>query len=266
MLNIQYIKATTLSDAWYQCIFKIITDGTIFSIDRGSFANQKRLEFDWITIHIKYPNILPLLPQIEPQYNIPNPVNDDYLNDYLPYLMTGELKEGESYTYGQRLTAYPIKYPINNIISYWSDILIDEIDELINLGIIKKYNDNWVLNQIELVIWMYKNKGIRNNQLVLQIAHPTDMLLKDPPCLRHIDTRIQNNTLHFYPYFRSWDLWAGTPANLAAIQLLKEYISSELNVKDGEIIASSKGLHVYDYTFDLIKRLRQNESYILKQG
>lgn len=266
MLNIQYIKATNLNDAWYQTIFRILHEGTVFTIDRGSFANQKRLEFDWITIHIKYPNVLPLLPQIEKHYNIPNPVDDDYLDNYLPYLMTGELKDGESYTYGQRLTAYPIKYPINNITEQWSNILIDEIDELINLEIIKEADDGWILNQIELLIWIYKNKGFRNNQMILQVSHPTDMLLKDPPCLRHIDTRIQNGKLHFYPYFRSWDLWAGTPANLAAIQLLKEYISNELNIEDGEIIASSKGLHIYDYTFDLIKQLRKDESCILKAG
>ncbi len=42
-------------------------------------------------------------------------------------------------------------------------------------------------------------------------------------------------------------------AALAAIQILKEYMSSEIEVEDGEIIASSKGLHLYDYSFDLAK-------------
>ena len=77
--------------------------------------------------------------------------------------------------------------------------------------------------------------------MVLQIAHPTDTLLLDPPCLRSIDTRIQDNKLHFVIYFRSWDLWGGFPANLAAIQQMKEYMASQIGVEDGEIIASSKG-------------------------
>ncbi|MFC2040763.1 hypothetical protein ACFLTY_00365, partial [Chloroflexota bacterium] len=51
----------------------------------------------------------------------------------------------------------------------------------------------------------------------------------------------------------SWDLWAGFPSNLAAIQLLKEYMSSEIGVGDGELIASSKGLHLYDYSWDLAR-------------
>ena len=100
--------------------------------------------------------------------------------------------------------------------------------------------------------------------MVLQVAHPNDMLLQDPPCLRSIDTRIQDNKLHFFPYFRSWDLWNGLPANLGAIQLLKEYITSEIGIEDGEIIATSKGLHIYDYVFDLAKVLRMRDNMKLK--
>ena len=268
MLNIQHIKATSLSDAWFQTIFKILKEGTVFTIDSGSNEKQERLEFDWFSIQITHPNVLPLIPQIEPHFNIPNPVEDDYLDNYLPYLMTDELQKGESYTYGQRLAGYKIDYPIDLANKLpWSNILIHDINELIDLKIIKqKKNKQWVVNQIELLIWTYRNKGYRNNQMILQVGHPTDMLLQDPPCLRHIDTRIQDGKLHFYPYFRSWDLFNGFPANLAAIQLLKEYIATELNIEDGEIIASSKGLHIYDYAFELIKRLQMKEGYNFKRS
>ena len=117
------------------------------------------------------------------------------------------------------------------IMSMWKGILLDEIEELKERKIIfydPKF-EVWCLNQIELLIWTYKNKGFRNNQMVLQVAHPSDMLLIDPPCLRHIDTRIQDGKLHFYPYFRSWDLWGGFPANLGGIQLFKEYIAADRN-------------------------------------
>ena len=42
-------------------------------------------------------------------------------------------------------------------------------------------------------------------------------------------------------------------SNLAGIQLLKEYVASELGVEDGELIALSKGLHLYDYTWELAR-------------
>lgn len=260
MMNIQYIEARDLGDAWFQTIYRLLEEGKEFTIDRGSYAGQKRIEFDYVTVNIKYPGTRPLLPKIEQHFGIPDPVEADYLDDYLPYLMTGELKEGEAYTYGQRLTKYPIDYPIDKCKSLpWNGILIDEIDTLLDEGIIIQ-EDKFYLNQIELLIWTYKNKGYRNNQMVLQVAHPTDMLLKDPPCLRQIDTRIQDDQIHFYPNFRSWDAWGGFPANLGGIQLLKEYVSSCIGVNDGNIIASSKGLHIYDYSLSLAKDLRMIKS------
>jgi thymidylate synthase len=41
---------------------------------------------------------------------------------------------------------------------------------------------------------------------------------------------------------------------------MKEYMASEIGVEDGEIIASSKGLHLYDYAVPLAKiRLMRGE-------
>lgn len=251
------IEATSLPDAWFQTVYKCIEAGRDFIIDKGSYAGQKRLEFDYITIHIKYPGAKPLLPQIPGQYSLPNPVADDYLDDYLPYLMTGELKPGESYTYGQRICRYPLPSEYQTYSSPENrDLLVQDEEILNNRNIIIEQDGKLLLNQIGLLIQTYKNSGFRNNQMVLQVAHPTDMLLKDPPCLRHIDTRIQDGRLHFIIYFRSWDLWAGFPANLAGLQQMKEYIASEIGVEDGEMMVSSKGLHLYNYVWELAEILR----------
>jgi len=272
MLNLQFIKATNLDDAWHQTLFKMLEEGTVFKIDRGSYEGQKRLEFDFITVQVQHPGTRPLLPQISESYGVPNPVAEDYLDDYLPYLMTGEVGPDESYTYGQRMTKVRIDPVIvdDHEKDEYKEIYIQEPEAWATLsdesysprGGVRVLDD--FLSQIDLLIWTYKNKGHRNNQMVLQVAQPDDMLLKDPPCLRHIDTRIQDGKLHFYPYFRSWDLWGGFPANLGGIQLLKEYVAAEIGVEDGEIIASSKGLHIYDYSFDLAKCLRMRDDMKLK--
>lgn len=241
MLNPIFIKATDLSDAWFQTLYKIIEKGRVFTIDRGSFEGQKRLEFDFITVHITHPETVPLLPKINPDLGIPNPVDEKYLDDYLTYLMTAEEKEGESYTYGQRICKFSAK---------------KMQEDLIHQDMIVKENSNFVCNQMELMIWTYKNKGYRNNQMILQVGQPSDMLLLDPPCLRHIDTRISDGKLHFYPYFRSWDLGGGFPANLAGIELMKQYCASMIGVENGEIIASSKGLHLYGYYFEIAEKIR----------
>jgi len=279
----EFIEANTLEDAWFLTLYRMIDEGRVHKIDRGSFAGQKRLEFDYVTIQIKNPGKGNLIPKIPESYNIDNPVADGYCEEYSQqYLMGHELSENESYTYGQRMTKYPISHPIEHFKDDKNkDIIIQEIDELIELGIIMKeesggqgepgkeniYFYDYFLNQIELVIWLYNHKGHRNNQTVLDIAHPTDLLLQDPPCLRQIQVRIQDGKLHFFVYFRSWDLWNGFPANLGGIQILKQYMAEMIDgVEDGEIIATSGGLHVYDYVFDMAKVLRMREDIVLKEG
>ncbi|RLC24089.1 MAG: thymidylate synthase [Deltaproteobacteria bacterium] len=221
-MNIISIEARDIPDAWYQCVYSIINRGHRYKIDRGSFEGQERLEFDYITVHIKHPYIRPLLPDIPPSLGIPNPVADGYLEEYLPYLMTSEKQPTEDYTYGQYLES-----------------------------------------QIAEVIRMYKEDGHGTNQAYMTVGNPEALYLKDPPCLRGIDTRIRYGKLHFMIYFRSWDLWGGFPANLGAIQMLKEYMAQEIGVKDGEIIAASKGLHLYDYIWELAKLRTMQESSVI---
>jgi thymidylate synthase len=106
--------------------------------------------------------------------------------------------------------------------------------------------------QIPKIIQKYKS-GPGNNQCIMTVGGKESIDQKDPPCLRFIDTRIIDGYLHFFVYFRSWDLWAGFPNNLAAIQHLKKYMADEMNLKDGNLVATSKGLHLYEYSWDLAK-------------
>ncbi|MGB2814135.1 MAG: thymidylate synthase [Dehalococcoidales bacterium] len=209
-MDITFIEARDLSEAWFQCVCKVLTDGYEYKIERGSYAGQQRKELDFAVVKIRYPGTRPLVPDV-PQ-GVPPPSTMDYVEEYLPYLMTAHRKEGEQYTYGQYLE-----------------------------------------KQIAEVIKMYQEDGYNTNQAFMAVGDAQSIFLSDPPCLRAIDTRIRHNKLNFVVYFRSWDLWAGFPSNLAAIQLLKEYMASEVGVEDGEIIAMSKGLHLYEYSWELAK-------------
>lgn len=259
-INPIFVNATTLSDAWFQTLYRCVEQGREFIIDRGSFAGQKRLEFDFAVIQINQPWVTPLLPKVNPMLGFPDPVDEGYLDDYLPYLMTGEEKEGESYTYGQRICEAHLGFAPKTTkdCPEFQKILIQEDEPYDDPNIIihKTHPSRDFLNQMELMIWTYKNKGHRNNQMILQVGQPDDMLLQDPPCLRHIDTRIQDGKLHFFPYFRSWDLFGGFPANLAAIEMMKQYCAAQIGVENGQIIASSKGLHIYDYVFEIAEAIR----------
>ena len=207
------IKATTLPDLWFQAIYNLKDHGIRKKVTHGSYAGQMRVEYTHFSGLITHPGAKPLLPDIPPHVDVPAPVAPDYLDNYLPYLLTEEVHPNEQYTYGQRI--------------------------------------GW---QIPRVIESDKTRGHVNNQNALRVAQQNDALLEDPPCLQLIDTAIIQGKLWFYPYFRSWELWAGLPANLAALQLLKEYMAAEIGVLDGPMFVMSKGLHIYEYAVDLIDR------------
>ncbi len=112
-----------------------------------------------------------------------------------------------------------------------------------------------IVRQLPYIIYMLRESKEGNNQACMQVGDSNSVRLSDPQCLRVIDTRIRYGKLHFFVYFRSWDLWGGFPENLAGLQILKEYIASEVGVEDGELIAGSKGLHLYDHCWDLAKKV-----------
>ncbi len=209
-MNVSLVDARDLSEAWFLCLRKVLTEGYEYTIERGSYAGQQRKELDMVMVQIKNPAARPLTPDVPP--GVPAPSTMEYIESYLPYLMTSQRAEGEQYTYGQYLEP-----------------------------------------QIAEVIRMYKNDGFNTNQAYMAVGDAHSIFLSDPPCLRGIDTRIRYGKLHFVAYFRSWDLWAGFPSNLAAMQLLKEYMGQEIGVDDGEIIAVSKGMHLYGYSWELAR-------------
>ncbi len=257
-MNIHTIHARDLPDLWFQAVYDILDRGRRFKIDRGSYAGQTRLEYDYFIGLVKFPGTIPILPDIPPACGVPNPVEHSYVyggeghsRSYIEYVMTPHKEPGESYTYGERLTRVPVT---GDKLEWWDRNNAEIIDKRdIDGKILFEDGGRLYLNQIEWVIDTYLKFGERNNQMVLQVANPSDILLLDPPCLRSIDTRIQDGRLNFIVYFRSWDLWGGLPANLAGIQNLKEYMAAAIGVEDGEMIVESKGLHLYSYAEDLAK-------------
>ncbi len=230
-----YIEARDLPDAWFQCIYRIFEDESVheYEVEKGSFEGTKRRQFDLAVVNIEYPGTRPLIPDIPHELAIPQPTTMEYVEDYLQYLMTDRKRANEVYTYGERLTNPKVSLDGREV-----SLCVNPLEEVINI---------------------YRGNRLGGtNQAIMEVGMPQDILLDDPPCLRLIDTRIMDGKLHFVLYFRSWDLWAGFPSNLAAIQLLKEYMCQEIGVEDGTIVAISKGLHLYEYSFNLaLKRLRR---------
>ena len=212
--EITKIVATDIQDAWFQCVDRVLDVGFKCEIQHGSYVGQTRMEFDQIVVLIKHP------------YQEPY----DLMLPQVP-------------------TSLGIPNPVEPgyVEQYLPYLMTDHIEP----GEQYTYGSR-IYKQLPYWVEVFKSTP-NTNQAVLQVAQPDDFKLSDPPCLRHIDMRIKDSALVFYPYFRSWDLWGGFPANLAGIAVLQKTMADEIGVESGPICASSKGLHLYGYVEELAK-------------
>jgi thymidylate synthase len=145
----------------------------------------------------------------------------------LKYLWSGII-EDETYTYGSRL-----RKPI------------DQVEEAV-----KRYLEEPADRQITLAVRLPEDI----------LKHMNDQK-HEPPCLSLIDTEILDKRLHLTCYFRSWDAYAGLPANIAGIQLFNEALVSEINrrgnldLTTGKLVFHSKNCHIYERQFKLVEDL-----------
>jgi len=253
--------ATTLPDAWFQLVYALVKGDAprnIYTIDKGSYVGQRRLEFPYVTVQIDLPGTRPLIPEIPPLLNIPAPVESmEYVNDYFTrYLMGTELEKGETYIYGtwlapgvERVIEQLAGAPGNNqaaiSIGGWAPGEHNQVIREAAMGVVRR-------------LMPKHQRDLEKLAGITATCTDTDNFIdpgtgqRDPACLRVVDFRLdQDNFLHMVVYFRSWDLWGGFPANLAGLQLVKEYVGQAIGAHDGAIIASSKGLHIYDHAIDV---------------
>ncbi len=200
------IVATSLDEAWHLTLRACLSDGLIYRIDRGSFAGSHRLEIPFLSLEISDPfqQLIPIVPM-----GVPAPTSQEYVDDYLLYLMTSVKEENEQYTYGSRLAPF-----------------------------------------LHTAIDMLKATP-QTNQACLEVARPDDILLDDPPCLRMVQFKARPNRLDMLCVFRSWDLWAGLPSNLAALCQMGRYVAEESGLQFGTVYTVSMGAHLYEYAWTL---------------
>jgi thymidylate synthase len=223
----KHVKITAFDcpEAWFQTLSQIWNEGDIFKVNYGSETTEtKKLN---LTIEINHPENRPLVSDKAP-------CDIKYVQGYaLEYLWCGEKQEGETYTYGSRL-----REPVN------------QVEEAI-----KRYLDEPQDRQVAMVIRLpediYKT---RKDSKGGKERH-------EPPCLSIIDTEILEGKMNLTCYFRSWDAYAGLPANIAGLQMFNEAFVAEinsrskLNIETGKLIFNSKNCHIYQRQYKLIEEL-----------
>ncbi len=215
------ITAFDCPDAWFQALNHIWNKGDVFKVGYGSETTETKKLN--LTIEITNPDNRPLVADKAP-------CDMKYVQWYaLTYLWCGE-KQDETYTYGSRL-----REPV------------DQVEEAV-----KRYLQEQRDRQVTLVIRLPDD--IKKTRAGGKERH-------EPPCLSLIDTEILDGKMHLTCYFRSWDAYAGLPANIAGLQLFNEAFVKELNsrgdleLETGKLIFHSKNCHVYQCQYKLVQEL-----------
>ncbi len=247
MLQSTFLKATTIPDLWFQLVREAVLSGREYLVTAGS-TPTRRWELDFVSAQITHPGTRPLEPDIPPHLGIPNPVDPGYAEQYLPYYMTDNRQPGEHYTYGQDM-AWQIEW----IIDYYKKNGPGTKHCYMTIGRPESlyYYDDTVDYQESIRVTDRKTgeaKRTRDLDNFFNRNHPGTT-----QCLRGVDTSIKYGKLHFSIHFRSWNLWSGLPANLACLQMVKEYMAQQIEVEDGEMFVTCMKLGLAESVFDIAK-------------
>ncbi len=254
-----FVTARDIPDVWYQLIRAAVEQGREYSVTKGS-TPTKRWELDFMSAHITHPGTRPLEPHIPAGIGIPDPVEPGYAEKYLPYYMTDIAQPGEHYTYGQDLA-----WQIDWVIDYYKQngpgtkhcyMTVGRPESL-------RYYDEAVDYAEQIVV---RKRDTGDELIRRDLGNAFNR--KEPgttQCLRGVDTAIKYGKLHFSIHFRSWNLWNGLPANLACLQMVKEYMAEQIGVEDGEMFITCLKLGLAESCFDLA-RLRLYLEKGLKQA
>ena len=222
-----YVEGVRIDDVWREVMSLCVKKGYDFVVKGGSYVGQIRKQLPSVCLVIKEPGKRPLSPIMPP--GLPPPTTDEKIEKYfMEYLMEDILRENEQYIYGT--------------------FIKPQLPKIIDILLISKGN---------------------SNQACISVGDRESVNLLDPPCLRVVSFKVVEGRLNMTVFFRSWDLFAGLPENLGGLQMLKEYVlvhlQDKLQIIDGDIIAYSDGLHLYEQYFDLVNVLNINKVEVNKK-
>jgi len=224
------ITGFSIDDAWRNAITACYKEGVDYRVEQGSYVGQFRRQLEHAVIRISNPGTRPLA--VIPPQPFPPPTCEEKIELYfIKYLMSDKIEVNEDYVYGSYIVGVPTEE--HNTSKRERKPAIDIAIEMLN-----------------------QTKGA-TNQACISIGGLEAIVMADPPCLRVVDFKVINKHLYLNVFFRSWDLFAGFPENLAGLQMVKEYVLSNLTFEceDGPLIAYSSGLHLYSQYWDIVHEM-----------
>ncbi len=209
-----YVEGCRIEDVWRDVMWLCVKNGWDFVVKGGSYKGQIRKQLPFVTLRITKPWERPLSPIMPESLNF-TPTTDENIEEYFNrYLVEDKIAENEQYTYG-----------------------------------------TFIKPQLPIIIKRLVETSGNTNQACITVGDTPSTFLDDPPCLRVIDFKVIKRRLVMTVFFRSWDLVTGLPENLGGLQMVKEYVLAhfpeDMGIVDGELIAFSDGLHIYEQYFEI---------------
>lgn len=109
--------------------------------------------------------------------------------------------------------------------------------------------------QLKYAIDQYKRLGYDLNEMCFLTSNVDNLWIPDPWVLKVVDTKIQDGKLCLIAYVRGLDIWQGFIIFAGALQMLKQYMASEIGCEDGELYMAGKSFCLPAHQQDLAKRL-----------
>ncbi|MBU1557356.1 hypothetical protein KKC45_00095 [Patescibacteria group bacterium] len=144
------------------------------------------------------------------------------LDDYLKQVMTKEIPEGLSYTYGSRL------------------------------------RDHKNVNQIQSMIDKLKEEDFSRRAVGVLWNVEWDNSNPKPPCLNLVQALVSENKVYFSCYFRSNDMFGSWPQNAMAMRSVHKEIADALGKEMGKMIIVSTSAHIYERDYEKAKKVLED--------
>ena len=221
------MRGKTITESWLKLVERIMRYGTTKGTQYG-YQQRELIGATWVS---NEPD--PEKPDFSLAENWPNSLKElagttpESIKEYYRnVLMSPEMPSGISYTYGNRLMAYP------------------------------NPNDGQPIDQIKEILIKNLTDSPDSRRAVATTMVPViDKDSKEPPCITQIQAIQSRGRLHFLVTVRSHDIFKAAIPNAFGLRTLQKKVTRELGFELGELQITSQSAHIYEQDWDQALKL-----------
>lgn len=220
------MRGRTITEAWVKLVERIMRYGTTKGTQYG-YQQRELIGATWVS---NEPD--PEKPDFSLAKDWPHSLKElvgatpESIKEYFSIFLSPTMPTGVSYTYGNRLMAYPNPNGKHSI---------DQIEEILKKNLIDSPD---------------------SRRAVATTMVPTvDKDSKEPPCITQIQAIQSRGKLHFLVTARSHDIFKSAIPNAFGLRTLQKKITRELGFELGELQITSQSAHIYEQDWDQALKL-----------